>query len=152
MKLSPIQQDIYLGKICPYCKAKTKLVSEEVIFGRLYGTNKMFVCCNNYPKCNSYVGTDNHHVAKGRLAGHNLRKKKKRLTDIIYRITHNKYETKDELYNQIAEYLGIPRQYVSPDLFNIDTCEQAYTFCGTILSEHLKESGYGCLLGIRKRA
>ena len=145
MKLSPLQQDIYLGKICPYCSAKTKLVSEEVIFGKKYGINKMFMCCSNYPQCNSYVGTDSHHVAKGRLAGHNLRKSKKKLTNIIYRITHNKYETKENLYKQISEYLDIPRQYVNPDLFSIDTCKQAYTFCGTILSKHLKETGYGTI-------
>lgn len=64
--------EIFTGKICPYCGKPTEYVDSSVIYGRSYG---MIYLCRD---CRAYVGVHKGtDQALGRLANAELRKAKK---------------------------------------------------------------------------
>lgn len=137
MKLTPYQKDVYAAKICPYCKSKTKIISEKEIYGREYKGRKM-IACVNFPKCDSYVGCDDEGIALGRLADKELRNEKKRAHDHFDVIWRNNYMTRSETYAELSEFLNIPSQYTHIGMFNIDTCKKVQAWSKNIMSKFLK--------------
>lgn len=64
--------EIFTGKICPYCGKPTEFVDSSVIYGRSYG---MIYLCRD---CRAYVGVHKGtNQALGRLANAELRDAKK---------------------------------------------------------------------------
>lgn len=128
-KLTPYQKQIYSGKVCPYCGAGTKVVSEEFIYGKSY-KNKSMICCNNFPKCDSYCGTHKEDgISLGRLANSELRQYKKVTHDWFDRIWMEKHMTRDEAYDWLSEKLGLPEEFCHVGMFNIKTCKKAIQVC-----------------------
>ena len=119
--LTPYQKDVYAGKICPYCKSKTKVVTEEFIYKRTY-KNKAMICCVNYPQCDAYVGTHKDSgEALGRLAKHDLRIAKKETHDSFDRLWQLNYMTRKNAYDELADYLGLDRELTHIGFMNKKT-------------------------------
>ena len=129
MNLTPYQEDVYAGKICPYCKSPTKTVTEEHIYGRSYN-GKSMICCVNFPSCDSYVGThEEDGSALGRLADNQLRQYKKVTHSWFDRIWKEKWMSRSEAYDWLSDELGTPRDYTHIGMFNVATCKKAIEKC-----------------------
>lgn len=129
MKLTPYQKEVYSGAICPYCKSKTKVVSEEHIYGRSY-KGKSMICCINFPNCDSYVGThEKDGTALGRLANNQLRQLKKVTHSWFDRIWREKHMSRNEAYEWLSEEINIPLDYCHIGMMNINSCKKAIQAC-----------------------
>jgi len=135
MDLTPHQENVYSGKTCPYCNSTTKVVSEEFIYGRSYN-NKSMICCVNFPKCDSYVGTHEEDGSSlGRLANSELRKYKKVCHDWFDKIWMDKHLTRNEAYEWLSDELEIPLDYTHIGFFNITTCKKVIKLCINFLDK-----------------
>lgn len=123
MELTPLQKDIYNGKICPYCNSKTKVVSELEVYGKEYKGNILFACVN-YPVCDSYVGTHSDDRPLGRLANHDLRKAKRNAHYWFDKIWKEEYKSRSELYTELSDFLNIDEDYTHIGMFSIKTCKK----------------------------
>lgn len=121
MKLTALQEDILYAKICPYCKSGTRVVDEVYIYGRVY-KDRLMICCNNYPHCNSYVGTHSDGEPLGRLANKELRSWKKKAHDSFDKIWRGKMIDRDTAYEELADFLKIPDKYCHIGMFKKETC------------------------------
>lgn len=122
MELNAYQKDVINGKICPYCKSKTKTVPQKVIYKKTYNKKRVIVCCINWPKCDSYVGTDDDGIVLGRLASKKLRNAKKvthKHFDILWK---DNYISRNDLYSDLSDYLGLPGRYTYIGMFSVKTC------------------------------
>lgn len=122
-ELTAYQKDVYAGKICPYCKTGTKLVSEEAIYGHKY-KGRAIRACKNWPACDAYVGCDDNGIALGRLARQKLRGLKMdahAVFDLLWKDGHMK---RNKAYSALSRHLGIPREYTHIGWFNIETCRE----------------------------
>ena len=108
--LTPYQQDVYAAKICPYCNGITRITTELEIYGKTF-KDRQIICCVNYPKCNSYVGTHEDGTTLGRLAGPKLRLAKKKAHDCFDRLWQLKYMTREEAYQELSEHLGLDPEF-----------------------------------------
>ena len=122
IKKTPYLTDVMNGKICPYCKSGTKSVSQKYIYGRSFD-KKNVICCRNYPKCDSYVGTDSDGFALGRLAKKNLRKLKKEAHKDFDKLWREKHITRSKAYEELTDFLELPPEYTHIGMFGIDTCK-----------------------------
>ena len=122
MKLTKKQRDIIHGKLCPYCGAKTKKVSMNVIYGKKFGAGNDVICCQNYPKCNSYVGTHDDGTSLGRLANYELRIAKKKAHASFDKLWKEGILKRNKAYKLLSEYLNIPGKYTHIGMFQISTC------------------------------
>jgi hypothetical protein len=108
------------AKICPYCKSETKIVSETEIYGKEYKGRKM-ICCKNFPKCDSYVGTHDDETTLGRLANKLLRSRKKQAHFYFDKIWNEKLVDRNDLYDDLADFLGLTfRSLVLPPVRLLD--------------------------------
>lgn len=121
MELTALQKDIISAKICPYCKASTRVVDEVYIYGRTY-RYKLMICCKNFPHCDSYVGTHQDGETLGRLANKKLRSWKKKAHEAFDIIWKEKRADRSELYEELADFLGIPDEYCHIGMFQVKTC------------------------------
>lgn len=129
IKLTPYQQDVYSGKICPYCKSGTKTVTEEHIYGKKY-KGKTMICCVNFPSCDSYVGTHEEDGSSlGRLANSELRQYKKVTHSWFDRIWKEQHMSRTEAYDWLSDELELPRDMTHIGWFNITTCKKAIQLC-----------------------
>ena len=122
-KLTPYQEDVYAGSICPYCKSGTKRATETFIYGREY-KRRMMICCKNFPHCNSYVGTDDEGITLGRLANKTLRQYKKVAHDSFDKIWKEKYCKRSELYEHMSNMLDLSGEFTHIGMFNEKTCKK----------------------------
>lgn len=129
MKLTAYQEDVYAGKICPYCKSKTKVVDEEYIYGKKYKGRSM-ICCVRFPECDSYVGThEDDGSSLGRLANNELRQYKKRAHEWFDKIWLDKHMDRTTAYEWLADEIGTPDAYTHIGMFNIETCRKVIQVC-----------------------
>lgn len=125
IELTKLQEDIYSGKVCPYCNSKTKVVSEEFIYGKNY-KGRSIICCSNYPECDAYVGTHEEDGSSlGRLAKKPLRQYRNAVHHNFDKLWKEKYLTRNEAYEQLSEYLAIPFELTHTGMFGIETCKKA---------------------------
>lgn len=135
MSLTPYQEDVYAGKICPYCKSETKRATETFIYGREY-KGRMMICCKNFPHCDSYVGThEDDGTALGRLADKSLRQYKKVTHDAFDRIWMEKHCERKEAYEHLSNALEIPFEYTHIGMFNIETCKKAIDWANQVFRD-----------------
>ena len=59
---------------CPYCNGRAILKDATVVYGSSSNYGKLYVC-ENFPKCDSYVGAYPNGNPKGRLANKKLMNK-----------------------------------------------------------------------------
>lgn len=123
MELTPIQKDIIYGKICPYCKSKTKQVTELEVYGKEY-KGRILIACINFPNCDSYVGTHSDDTSLGRLANHDLRKAKRNAHYWFDKIWKEKYKKRSELYTELSEFLDLDKEFTHIGMFQIKTCNK----------------------------
>lgn len=135
-KLTPYQLDVFHGKICPYCKSGTKMMSELQVYGKTY-SNRVIIACKNYPRCDSYVGTHDNGIPLGRLAKQSLRVAKKEAHKHFDKIWKRGFVKRGELYEWLSDYLGIPRDYTHIGMFSLKTCKDVKVW-SQALYERLK--------------
>lgn len=127
MKLTELQKEIIAGKICPYCKSKTKFVdSSEVYYGKSFG---MIYLCK---PCEAYVGVHKGTAkALGRLANKSLREAKKKAHywfDQLWKSPRNTVRDmvreRVRRYKWLSKQLGIPKEYTHIGMFGNETCHR----------------------------
>lgn len=129
MELTPYQEDVFAGKICPYCKSGVRVTTETEVYGREYKGRKV-ICCKNYPTCDAYVGThEEDGTALGRLANNELRQYKKVAHSWFDRIWKEDHMNRKEAYEWLSEVIGTPRNYTHIGMFNIATCKKVIAVC-----------------------
>ena len=119
--------------LCPYCDAEAILSTINDFYGRQIKDGYMYVCAN-YPKCDSYVGC--HPGTKkrlGRMADAELRGYRKALHAIFdpqwKNATTQKSKVRSELYQWLADKLGIPVQRCHMSYLNIEEAKNALYVC-----------------------
>ena len=123
MEITPYHKDVIYAKICPYCKSKTKTISESDVYGREYKGRKI-IACVNFPRCDSYVGTHDNGEALGRLANKALRAAKKNAHYWFDKIWKEKFAERSELYMYLSDYLELPGEYTHIGMFSLSTCNK----------------------------
>jgi len=127
MELTPYQLDIINAKICPYCKSGTRITTETEIYGKEY-KGRSVICCINFPKCDSYVGTHDNGETLGRLANKELRSWKKKAHDKFDMLWKDKKIDRDSAYEQLADFLQIPDKYTHIGMFSEVTCKKVFAW------------------------
>lgn len=129
--LTPYHKDVLSAKICPYCKSETRITTETEIYGKVYKGRAM-ICCKNFPKCDSYVGTHDDGTTLGRLANKELRMWRKRAHDQFDKLWQNRDYNRDEVYENLSDELGIDLEYTHIGFFNIETCKKVIKWAMSI--------------------
>lgn len=128
--LTPQQELIMQGKICPYCKRKSKYVDSSAVYGRSYGMIYLCEPCDAY--CGVHKGSD---VALGRLANKQLRHLKKQAHFYFDKIWQQKHLTRNDAYAWLSKMLNIPVKYTHIGMFSEKTCEDAIYFSKQALND-----------------
>lgn len=123
MNISEQHKKILRAEICPYCGSSTKRTDQLEIYGRVFSSNEVIVC-DNYPKCDSYVGCHSTGETLGRLANKELRSAKKE-AHFYFDQLWKKYKTnRGLLYKYLSEELNLPPEYTHIGMFKIETCKK----------------------------
>lgn len=113
---------------CNICGSnKVEFVSNKVIYGKVYGNGKAFMCMD----CESFVGCHDSGKPYGILSDkpmRELRKKCHRLFDPIWK---GKMCKRGDLYKKLANVLGIRYNDCHFGMFDMEMLEKAHS----ILSE-----------------
>lgn len=136
--LTPYQLDVINAKICPYCKSKTKVITELEVYKKVY-SGKAIIACVNYPACDSYVGTHSNGEPLGRLANQNLRLKKKKYKEAFNMLWENKYMSRADAYEELSEFLELDPALTHFGMFSEVTCYKAHRWALEKLVEFDKE-------------
>lgn len=136
--LTPYQLDAMHGKICPYCKCDTKVVSQEEVYGQVYSDRKI-VACKNFPHCDSYVGCDDEGKPLGRLSNKQLRYLKTMAHNAFDPIWKQHYLKRKKAYRRLGVFLGLERELTHIGMFNADTCRKVIIWSNKTLND-LKKS------------
>jgi zinc-finger-containing domain len=130
MQLTEIQDKIFKGKVCPYCKQPSEFVNSRVIYGRDYG---MIYLCK---PCGAYVGVHkNTNEALGRLANSDLRYWKKEAHAYFDLIWIHKFLTRSEAYSWLSTKLNLPAEYTHIGMFSVKTCKDVVYYSKQILND-----------------
>lgn len=125
------QEEIFAGKVCPYCNEKTEYVDSSCIYGRSYGM--IYIC----RPCDAYVGvhkgTDD---ALGRLANSELRHWKKEahaMFDPLWRRKmeqgFSKKKARGKAYKWLSEQMGIDIKLTHIGMMDIEQCKRVVELC-----------------------
>lgn len=114
---------------CNLCNGKVIFTSNSLIYGKEYGSGKMYYCTN----CGAYVGT---HIPRPReafgiLANKQMRDMKKKcheLFDERWLKEKNKRKSRQREYSLLADYLHIPVSECHFGYFNLEQLKQAYSY------------------------
>lgn len=124
--------------VCPYCDGPVSLVDSNVVYGKSYG---MIYLCDNYPKCDAYVGVHSNskkHAPLGRLANPDLRRLKRQVHgwfDPLWRYKSSKTQDVDvrkNAYGWLAKKLGIKAYQCHIGMFDEEICQRAIDICRVI--------------------
>jgi hypothetical protein len=122
--LTPYQLDAMMGKICPYCKSETKIVTQQEVYGRVFSEN-IIIACKNYPHCDAYVGTHSDGTPLGRLAKQKLRLIKKDCKEPFNRLWEIKHMTRSQAYDELSKFLDLDPQLTHFGMFGEQSCIKA---------------------------
>lgn len=117
-------------KICNLCGGEVIFTSNALIYGREYGSGRMYYCT----KCKAYVGTHEPRPkeAFGILANEEMRELKKKCHALFDEKWRNKEKSKDrhkarqEAYRKLSETLNIPIEECHFGYFDMDMLKKAY--------------------------
>lgn len=122
---------ILSGKVCPYCSAGVRKTTESEIYGRTYKDRSVIVC-NDYPKCDSYVGCHKDGRPLGRLADGKLRQAKKechqwfdKMWMPIAHIDGVKRFTRKEAYAWLSDKMELHPSNTHIGMFDLEQCKKA---------------------------
>lgn len=134
---------------CPYCEGTAFLnKSEKVYGGRDFG---MIYLCENYPKCDSYVGTHaGTEKPLGRLANKELRQWKRRahtafdelwMRKLIKRrketgSSYKKSYARGSGYRWLSKQLLLKEKDCHIAMFDVDMCKRVIEVCSPYLKKN----------------
>lgn len=125
---------------CPYCGAAVTIRSAAEIYDDPTCTKELYVC-NNYPRCNTYVGM--HHgtrVPYGTMANgdlRNLRIKAHRKFDQIWQIG---IMNRDNAYRWLADYFCVGLGDAHIGMLGEYNCKKLIEECDLMLERHQQAS------------
>lgn len=139
--LTPYQLDAIHGKICPYCKCDTKIVTEIEVYGKVY-SNNIVIACKNFPVCDAYVGTHNSDSTPlGRLARQKLRLIKKECKEPFQRLWQIGRMTRSECYDELSKHLDLDPELTHFGMFGEEYCIKAKNWALNKLIEFDRAEG-----------
>ena len=119
---------------CPYCGALVTLRNASEIYHDPSRKDRLYVC-NNYPACNTYVGTHpGTTVPLGTLANgdlRNLRIKAHRKFDLIWQTG---LMSRDAAYRWLADYFCIRLQDAHIGMCGEYQCRELIRKCDSMLA------------------
>ena len=130
-------EEIRSGKLCPYCKVGTELVSGEIIYPHRskdiprpkFLDKKYYVCTNNK---DHYVGTYKDNVtALGRLADAELRSFKSQGHDSFDPLWKERkiFKSRKKAYEWLSEEMNLPIEFTHFGMFSVAQCIKAIEKC-----------------------
>lgn len=109
-------------KECNICGSdKVEFVSNEVIYGKVYGNGKAFMCMD----CESFVGCHNNGKPYGILANKEMREIRKECHAIFDEIWKSGEMTRSEAYSLLSRKMGISKEKCHFGMFNLFTLRRA---------------------------
>lgn len=109
--------------ICNLCGGKVEYISNKQIYGKPFGSGYCYFCTN----CGAYVGT--HLIrpkeALGILSNKSMRKMKIKCHDLFDNMW-NSCKERQNLYNWLAQKLGINYNECHFGYFDLDMLNKAY--------------------------
>lgn len=116
--------------ICPYCKAKSRLVDSSAVYGKSYG---MMYLCANYPECDSFVGAHlGTNAPLGRLASRELRVARRAAHAIFDPTWQAAGLRRSEAYRMLAEVMGLSKRKCHIAMFDLEQCGRVGAACEEI--------------------
>lgn len=118
--------------ICSYCGDVADLKDNSIIYGKSYG---MAYICNNFPTCDSYVGTHKKGLKPlGTIANKELRKLRNEAHLYFDSMWRRKLKTGDKLarkkaYKWLSGELGIEIKNTHIAMFQNDMCMKVIKLC-----------------------
>lgn len=134
ISLTGNQEKVYAAKMCPYCNSKTRVTTEKEIYKKTY-KNRVQYCCDNFPKCDSYVGTHENGTPLGRLSNKRLRKLKIRAHKYFDKLYSSELITRTEAYFLLSKHLELPEELTHIGLFNEKTCHEVVKWSANMIHE-----------------
>lgn len=106
---------------CPYCSGSADLEDSIKIYKKSYG---MCYLCENYPKCDSYVGVHKgSNIPLGTLADSSLRKLRNQTHLLFDEMWINKPKNyRNSAYKWLAEKLNLTSEVCHIAMFDESTC------------------------------
>ena len=120
--------------ICPYCGGKAVLVPSNVVYGGSmrthYGVVESLWVCENYPKCDAYVGCHKGTTQPlGRLADKQLRYLKKQTHTQFDPIWRSGVMSRRKAYKWLSQQLHIAEKECHIGKFDPALCRKAIKVC-----------------------
>ena len=125
---------------CPYCGGKATFRDTRLIYGRSYG---MGYICENYPKCDAYVGAHRKDDKPlGTPANAKLRKwrnKAHATFDPLWSAHKGLrvFSSRQKAYKNLAAYLKIPESKCHIAMFDATQCHKVTIFAKVVRKEVL---------------
>ena len=124
--------------ICNICGGKVIYTSNSKIYGREYGSGKMYFCT----ECDAYVGT---HIPRpkeafGILANEEMRQMKMKCHELFDTLwesepsSRKKHIARQKAYKDLAKKLNIPVEECHFGYFDMDMLNKAYEILKTEMS------------------
>jgi hypothetical protein len=120
---------ILWGKVCPYCKNKSKLIDSSLIYGVDYG--RMYYC----EPCQAWVGTHKGtDKALGRLANAELRLWKQQAHKFFDPLWHKKKKqgmksARMKAYEWLSREMHLPFKKTHIGMFDVEQCKKVVIIC-----------------------
>lgn len=113
---------------CRYCDAEVKCVPNSFIYGREIGEWPYAYRCTN-DHCGAYVGLHPFtNIPLGILADQPLRNARCRAKD-FFNAARPKNETRAQLYDRLADEMGLERGKAHFAWFDLEECERVIELC-----------------------
>ena len=115
---------------CPYCNGKAILVPASRVYSKKYKKKDKVWVCENYPKCNAYVGCHpGTEIPLGRLANEKLRNLKIEAHKQFDPIWKSGLMTRKQAYEWLADMLGILERDCHIGMFSPEMCNRVIRIC-----------------------
>jgi hypothetical protein len=125
-ELTSFETDILTGKICPYCKCETKIVTDKEIYGHKSNYNKYFIQC--IQNSEHYVGTFSNGKSLGRLANAELRKLKRNGHEVFDKLWQGEqatFKSRDQAYQWLSKKMKLSKDLTHFAMFSDEQCIQS---------------------------
>jgi len=129
LKITEEHKEIFAGKICPYCRNRTRLIDSKVVYsGKSFG--KIYACL----PCNAWVGLHKGTLkALGRVANKELREAKKEAHLYFDKIWQGGLMKRKEAYTWLSLELEIPSEFTHIGMFSVKTCQRVVAISKKLL-------------------
>lgn len=129
---------------CPYCGGGISLTTNDIVYGKIYGNGYVYVC-DNYPTCDSYVGTHKDISPLGRLSNKELRRKKQ-VAHVIFdclwkwkKVTDNDKKARIKAYKWLACEMGKKLEDTHIGYFDEQEVEKVIEICTPYINRLIKK-------------